>query len=58
MSHAGLDLSRKKLDVCLLSEQAEVVEAFAAPPDGDGLLGLARRVGAHGLAVRGVIESR
>jgi hypothetical protein len=32
-----LDLSRKKLDVCLLSEQAEIVEEFAAPPDADGL---------------------
>ncbi len=36
MLHAGLDLSRKKVDVCLLSEQAEIVEEFAAPPDVDG----------------------
>ena len=33
MSHAGLDLSRKKVDVCLLSQDAEIVEEFAAPPD-------------------------
>jgi transposase len=33
MLHVGLDLSRRKVDVCLLSEQAEIVEEFAAPPD-------------------------
>src|SRR5215211_1773379 len=57
MLHAGLDLSRRKIDVCLLSAAGEIVEEFASPPDGDGLRGLARRVGRHGLAVRGVIES-
>ena len=36
MLHAGLDLSRKKVDVCLLSQDAEIVEEFAAPPDVDG----------------------
>ncbi len=30
MLHAGLDLSRKRLDVCLLSEHGELVEEFAA----------------------------
>jgi len=57
MLHAGLDLSRKKIDVCLLSEHAEVVEEFAAPPDADGLRALARRVAVHREAVRAVIES-
>jgi predicted NBD/HSP70 family sugar kinase len=57
MLHAGLDLSRRKIDVCLLSGAGEIVEEFASPPDGDGLRGLTRRVGRHGLAVRGVIES-
>ena len=57
MLHAGLDLSRRKLDVCLLSAGGEIVEEFASPPDADGLRGLTRRVGGHGLAVRGVIES-
>jgi transposase len=57
MLHAGLDLSRRKIDVCLLSAAGEIVEEFASPPDADGLLGLARRVRRHGLAVRGVIES-
>jgi len=57
MLHAGLDLSRKRLDVCLLSDHAELVEEFGAAPDSDGLRGLVRRVAAHGLPVRGVIES-
>jgi transposase len=57
MLHAGLDLSRKRLDVCLLSEQGELVEEFAVPSDDDGVGGLARRVLGHGQSVRGVIES-
>ena len=57
MLHAGLDLSRKRLDVCLLSEGGQGVEEFAAPPDRDGLQRLARRVGRHALPVRGVVES-
>jgi transposase len=57
MLHAGLDLSRKRLDVCLLSEHGELVEEFAALPDADGLRALARRVIAHREPVRGVIES-
>ena len=40
-----------------MSAGGEIVEEFASPPDGDGLRGLTRRVGSHGLAVRGVIES-
>jgi transposase len=55
--HAGLDLSCKCLDVCLLSGHAEVVGEFAVPPDGDGLRGLARRVAGRGVPVRAVIES-
>src|SRR3954453_16969775 len=57
MLHAGLDLSRKKIDECLLSQAGEIVEEWASPPDADGGRGLARRAGAHGLPVRGVIES-
>src|SRR4249920_1998236 len=45
MLHAGLDLSRKRLDYCLLDEQGQRVEVGAASPDADGLVGLARRVG-------------
>jgi transposase len=55
MLHAGLDLSRKKLDVCVLSDQGEVVGEFAVPPDADGLRGLVRRLGP--VEVCGVIES-
>ena len=57
MLHAGLDLSRKRLDVCLLSEHGELVEEFSAPPDADGLRGLVRHVERHDVAVRAVIES-
>ena len=44
MLHAGLDLSRTRLDYCLLAESGERVEVGVAAPDGDGLVGLARRV--------------
>jgi len=44
MLHAGLDLSRRRLDYCLLDELGERVEVGAAPPDADGLDGFARRV--------------
>jgi hypothetical protein len=55
MLHAGLDLSRRRVDVCLLDEAGEVVAETAAPPDADGLRGLARRLG--GQRVPAVIES-
>jgi hypothetical protein len=57
MLHAGLDLGRNRLDVCLLSGQGELVEEFAAASDHDGVRGLAPRVWEHGEPVRGVIES-
>ena len=57
MLHAGLDLSRKRLDVCLIDEAGEVVGRLAAPPDVDGLGGLVGRVAPCGEPVRGVIES-
>jgi transposase len=44
MLHAGLDLSRKRLDFCLLDEQGARVEVGAAPPDADGLAALVARV--------------
>jgi transposase len=55
MLHAGLDLSRRRLDVCLLSGNGEPIAEFATPADADGLRGLARRV--RGQGVRAVIES-
>jgi hypothetical protein len=30
MLHAGLDLSRRKVDVCLLSQAGEIVEEWSA----------------------------
>jgi transposase len=44
MLHAGLDLSRRKIDICLLSESGERVDQLAAPPDADALRMLARRI--------------
>jgi len=59
MLHAGLDLSRKRLDYCLLDEAGERVEVGAAPPDRDGLEGFVRRLGEQhpGVPVRAAIES-
>jgi transposase len=59
MLHAGLDLSRKRLDYCLLDENGERLEVGAAPPDGDGLAGFVRRVEErHGtVGVRAAVES-
>ena len=57
MLHAGLDLSRRRLDVCVISDPGELVEEFAAPPDVDGLRYLVGKVARHGEPVRGVIES-
>jgi transposase len=44
MLHAGLDLSRRRLDVCLLSPEGERLQEIAVPPDADGLAGYVRRV--------------
>jgi transposase len=59
MLHAGLDLSRKRLDCCLLDRVGDRVEAGAVPPDADGLCGFARRVAdRYGpVVVRAAIES-
>ena len=55
MLHAGLDLSRRRLDACLVDDAGEVVSQTAAAPDADGLRHLALRVNAT--RVRAVIES-
>jgi transposase len=57
MLYAGLDLSRKRLDFHLLDEAGETVEAGAAPPDADGLRGLAARVARPGEPILAAIES-
>src|SRR5512132_970272 len=55
MLHAGLDLSRRRLDICLLDGRGELVAETAVPADADGLRGLAERLA--GSRVRAVIES-
>jgi transposase len=58
MLHAGLDLSRKRLDICLLSEEGEQLDQLVVPPDVDSLKTLARRVDeVHGEPVCAVVES-
>ncbi|UTI62762.1 IS110 family transposase [Paraconexibacter antarcticus] len=54
-----MDLSRKRLDYCLLAPDGEQIEAGATPPDADGLRGFARGVETrHGpVLVRAAIES-
>jgi transposase len=55
--HVGLDLSRKRVDVCLLSDGGELLGQFPAPVDRDGLYGLTSRVAVYQELVRGVVES-
>ena len=55
MLHAGLDLSRRRLDVCLLSGDGEPKAELAVSPDVEGLGRLVERVGRQ--RVRAVVES-
>ncbi len=58
MLHAGLDLSRRKVDVCLLSDEGEHLDQLAVPPDVDSLKTLARRIEeVHRQPVCAVVES-
>ncbi|HEY3359401.1 MAG TPA: IS110 family transposase [Polyangia bacterium] len=57
MLYAGLDLSRKRVDVCLLDERGERVAVTAAPPDADGLRGLVDRLAGCGEPVYAALES-
>lgn len=57
MLHAGLDLSRRRLDFHLLDGCGETIECGAAPPDADGLDALASRLRCHGEPIRAAIES-
>ena len=54
MLHVGLDLSRKRIDVCLISDQGELIDRVAATPDRDGLCG---GKAVYGEPVRAVVES-
>lgn len=57
MLYAGLDLSRRKLDVHLLDEDGRTIEVTAASPDVDALRGLAARLARHGQPIAAAIES-
>ena len=58
MLHAGLDLSRKRLDVCLLDDDGEHLDQLAVAPDVDSLKRFARRIEeTHHEPVCAVIES-
>ncbi|MEA2615521.1 MAG: transposase [Chloroflexota bacterium] len=57
MLYTGLDLSRKRLDVHVLSKTGETVEITQTPPDADGLRGLVQRMGRHGEPITAAIES-
>jgi transposase len=57
MLYAGLDLSRKRLDYCLLDQEGHELETGAAPPDVDGLESLTRRLARHGQPLTAAIES-
>src|SRR4029453_4556984 len=57
MLYAGLDLSRKRLDFCLLDGDGARLAVGAAPPDADGLDGLTKRLARHAAPIRAAIES-
>jgi hypothetical protein len=40
--HAGLAMSRKRIDVCLVSDRGELIGHLRVPADRDGLYGLMR----------------
>jgi len=57
MLYAGLDLSRQRLDVCVLDEEGRTIEVTAATPEVFGLRELVARISGHGDEVTAVIES-
>jgi len=57
MLYAGLDLSRKRLDVHVLDERGKTVATLAVAPDADALRTLAGRLLGHDREVTAVIES-
>ena len=57
MLHLGLDLSRKRLDVCVLDERGEKLAVTQSPPDLDGLRHLAHEIAPLGGPVYAAIES-
>lgn len=57
MLHLGLDLGRKRLDVCVLNESGDKLAVTQAPPDADGLRHLVKEVAVLGGPVNAAIES-
>jgi transposase len=57
MLHVGLDLSRTRVDVCVLDEDGTTLEQTTASPDAGGLADLVARLAVHGGPVMAVIES-
>lgn len=57
MLYAGLDLSRQRLDVCVLDEEGRTIEVAAVRPDADALRTLVTVIGRHGQEVTATIES-
>ena len=57
MLHVGLDLGRKRVDVCLISGEGELVARFPAPADRDGLCGLTRRVAVYRVGRMGAVRA-
>jgi hypothetical protein len=57
MLHAGLDLSRTRLDFDLRDADGALVEAGATTPDAAGLARLVQRVARYGQPVHAAIES-
>src|SRR3954447_679871 len=57
MLHVGLDLSRTRLDVHVMTEVGAPVLVTTAAPDAGGLASLVHRVGAFGQPVTAAIES-
>src|SRR5215470_17290343 len=57
MLYVGLDLSRKRLDYCLLDQGGVVVEEGATPPDRDGLRAFADRLAVYREPLVAALES-
>src|SRR5918995_1543259 len=57
MLHVGLDLSRTRLDVHVMTEVGAPVLVTTAAPDAGGLASLAARIGEFGQPVTAAIES-
>ena len=57
MMHAGLDFSRKRLEVQLVSDHGDHLERLGVVPTAEGLRELVRHVSQRGEPVRAVIES-